>query len=73
VTTSIFQIILIVLIAAWAVISIIMMLEGENQGERATDSFDWIKKYSPAWYRKVSVFIVLPLFVVLLLLHHFGI
>ena len=71
-TMSSLQIILAVPIAVWAIISVVMILEGENRGERAKTGFEWMRRYSPAWHKKISIFIVLPLVVALLLCHHFG-
>jgi len=69
---GLFQTILAVPIAIWAIISVIMILEGENRGERALTGFQWMRKYSPLWHRRISVFVVVPLIVALLICRHFG-
>ena len=70
---SVLQITLAFPILIWAIVSVIMALEDENKGKRATSSADWIKYYAPKWHRRLFYFVVLPLIGALLLCRHFGI
>jgi hypothetical protein len=69
---TVLQVILVIPIFIWAVVSLIMTLEDENRGKRATSSFDWIVNHAPRWQRRVFFFVVLPLICALLLCRHFG-
>ena len=61
------KIILATPIAVWSFVSIIMILEGENKGQKPANGFDWILNHSPRWYKRVTFFVILPLFIVLLM------
>ena len=53
---------------------IVMTWESEafESKPRAHLSFDWIRKCSPRWYRKLTLWIMLPLFIALVSSRYFG-
>jgi hypothetical protein len=71
-TTGLIQTALVVLLLVWAITGFIMILESENQGKRASTGFEWFKNHSPRWYRRVSLYVALPLLTALLLSRYFG-
>jgi hypothetical protein len=71
-TRGLVQIALAVPLLVWAIMGFIMTLESENEGKRATTGFDWFRSHSPRWYRRVSLYVALPLLAALLLSRYFG-
>jgi hypothetical protein len=69
---NLFQIVLAVPLGIWAIVSIIMTLEDENKGKRALSGYDWLRNYSPIWHRRLTIFVVLPTFVLFLVCRYYG-
>jgi hypothetical protein len=69
---STLQIFLAAPLLVWAIVSFIMTLEDENRGKKASSSFLWIMTCAPRWHKRVTVFVMLPLFVAWLLCRYLG-
>lgn len=68
------QVVLSLPLFVWAVVGIVMTFQSEafESKPRAHSSFEWIRKCSPKWYRRLTYWVALPLLVVLLLCRHYG-